>query len=154
MDSTIVLFSIVLTFLLAALIWADISYLILPDVVNAALAISGVMQSIFLGKMSLTDATLGALLGSSMLSVVALSFHLRKGYAGLGMGDIKFAGAAGFWVGWQGIPLMLLLASLSGLAFAVIILNERGQHDPKRRIPFGPFLCGSTFTIWITQFVN
>lgn len=154
MDLTVALFCIVLIFLLVTLIWADINYLILPDFINGALAVSGVMQSVFLGRMSLVDATLGALLGIAVLGLVAFSFRLRKGYAGLGLGDIKFAGAAGFWIGWQGIPLMLLLASFSGLAFALLSLVRHGQYDAKRRIPFGPFLCGSTFAIWIIQVLN
>jgi leader peptidase (prepilin peptidase)/N-methyltransferase len=89
-----------------------------------------------------------------MLGAVAASFYWRRGYAGLGGGDIKFAGAAGFWVGWQGIPWLLLMASLSGLVFALIALERHSQNNLKRRLPFGPFLCGGTFAIWMSQVLH
>jgi leader peptidase (prepilin peptidase)/N-methyltransferase len=60
-----------------------------------------------------------------------------------------FAGAAGFWIGWQGIPIMLLSASLLALTVVVARLATQQGLDLRAQLPFGPFLCAGTFLAWL-----
>ena len=71
-----------------------------------------------------------------------------RGIDGLGLGDQKFAAAAGLWIGWEQITSMLLIASCSALIF-VIVRSAKGQKlDIAERLPFGPFLGLGTVACW------
>jgi len=80
---------------------------------------------------------------------VAQWFHWRRGHAGLGGGDVKFAGAVGFWLGWQGLPIMLFIASLTALIPALFIAYASGKICLRQKIAFGPFLCLGALLSWL-----
>jgi leader peptidase (prepilin peptidase) / N-methyltransferase len=143
------LFGGVLVLLLLALAHADVKDMILPDWLNAALAASGLGQSLVLQVPHPIDAGAGAMLGTCLFGAVGFGFQRLRGYPGLGLGDVKFAGAAGFWIGWQGIPVMLLSASLFGLAVVISRLAMQQGLDLRAQLPFGPFLCAGTFLAWL-----
>ena len=143
------IFGITLAISLIALAWVDIKHLILPNFLNVFLGIVGLIQSLVLADLHPIDAALGALLGSVLLGALAAGFRRLRGYSGLGMGDVKLAGAAGFWIGWQGIPLMLLSASLTALTFVSARSVWDQEFDPRWRLPFGPFLGGGTLLSWV-----
>lgn len=58
----------------------------------------------------------------------------------LGGGDIKLVAAAGAILGWNGLLGSILLGSIIGSIFGVllIILHRKNRNE---FIPFGPFLC-------------
>jgi leader peptidase (prepilin peptidase) / N-methyltransferase len=143
------LFGGVLVLLLLALAYADIKDMILPDWLNATLAVTGLGQSLVLQVPDPIDAGVGALLGTCLFGLVGFGFQQLRGYPGLGLGDVKFAGAAGFWIGWQGIPIMLLSASLLALTVVVARLATQQGLDLRAQLPFGPFLCAGTFLAWL-----
>jgi leader peptidase (prepilin peptidase)/N-methyltransferase len=122
----------------------------LPNSLNAMLAAGGLGQAIFVGHPELTDALLGAAFGFAVLSAIAALFSLVRGVDGLGMGDQKFAAAAGLWIGWEDIAEMLLIASCSALIFVVIRSVSEWKFDRAARIPFGPFLGLATVVCWLT----
>jgi leader peptidase (prepilin peptidase) / N-methyltransferase len=128
----------------------DSRKLILPDRLNLLLATVGIAQSVVLGQPDPVDAGLGALIGGGTLLLVATVFRRIRGIEGLGYGDLKFVAAAGVWVGWQGIPLMLFVASASALAFVVIRAVKNQRLDRTARLPFGPFLGFGTVLSWLT----
>ena len=69
-------------------------------------------------------------------------FRLATGKEGMGFGDFKLLAAIGAWLGWQMLPLTILLSSLVGAIVGVglIVLAKRGRNVP---IPFGPYLAAA-----------
>lgn len=107
------IFGCILAALLLGLAYSDVRSMLLPDPLNALLALGGFAQSIVLDFPQPFDAGLGALAGSGLLAMVAAGFYKLRGYDGLGLGDIKFGAAAGLWIGWQGLPFMFFIASMA-----------------------------------------
>jgi prepilin signal peptidase PulO-like enzyme (type II secretory pathway) len=138
-----------LVVLLAALAHADLNRLILPDRLNALLAATGLAHSLVFDVPPPLDAGMGALFGAALFAAVGFGFRRLRGYDGLGLGDVKFAGAAGFWIGWQGIPVMVLSASLLALAFVIAVGLGPSGFDLRAPLPFGPFLCAGTLVAWL-----
>jgi leader peptidase (prepilin peptidase)/N-methyltransferase len=66
-----------------------------------------------------------------------------KGLDMLGLGDAKLFGAGAVWVGFMGLPSLLLVAASTGIAYSLI----SKRHT--KRVPFGPFLGLGTLIIWI-----
>ena len=93
--------------------------------VGAALA----MTVLFLGRSPMgigwSDALGGAALGFDFL----LLFYI----AGLmGAGDVKFAGALGLWVGWQGLfPIWIVASLLTGAHAIAWIVLQRWPWFPR-----------------------
>jgi leader peptidase (prepilin peptidase)/N-methyltransferase len=89
---------------------------------------------------SLADAVIGAMAGYLILWSVYWLFKLLTGKEGMGYGDFKLLAAIGAWLGWQALPLVILLSSLVGAicGIALIVMRGRGREVP---IPFGPYLA-------------
>jgi leader peptidase (prepilin peptidase)/N-methyltransferase len=64
------------------------------------------------------------------------------GKEGMGFGDFKLLAALGAWMGWQMLPVIILLSSLVGaiVGSLLLILQRKGRSTP---IPFGPYLAGA-----------
>ena len=62
---------------------------------------------------------------------------------GFGYGDVKFMGAAGLFLGWQGVVAAYFIAFVSGAAVALYMLKSK-KVEPGGYIAFGPFLCAGT----------
>jgi leader peptidase (prepilin peptidase)/N-methyltransferase len=90
----------------------------------------------------LRSAVIGAMAGYLSLLSVYWLFILVTGKDGMGYGDFKLFAALGAWLGWQMLPLTLLLSSLVGalVGIGLMIFAHRGRSVP---IPFGPYLAGA-----------
>ena len=75
------------------------------------------------------------LAASGFLFVAALAYP-----AGMGMGDVKLALLLGVMLG-RVAPVALMVAMVSALVPAVVLLVRHGQAARKMGIPFGPFLA-------------
>ena len=77
-----------------------------------------------------------------MLWSVYWLFKLVTGKEGMGYGDFKLLAALGAWLGWQMLPVIILLSSVVGaiVGIALIVLRGRDRNIP---IPFGPYLAGA-----------
>ena len=71
-------------------------------------------------------------------------FKLVTGKEGMGYGDFKLFAAIGAWLGWQMLPLVLLLAAAVGavVGIAMMAASRLGRGVP---IPFGPYLAGAAW---------
>ena len=89
---------------------------------------------------SLHDAVIGAMAGYLVLWSIYWLFKLITGKEGMGYGDFKLLAALGAWMGWQALPLIILLSSLVGAVcgIAIMVIKRRGREIP---IPFGPYLA-------------
>ncbi|HVX58009.1 MAG TPA: A24 family peptidase, partial [Candidatus Saccharimonadales bacterium] len=68
---------------------------------------------------------------------------------GIGLGDAKLLAAAGAWVGWEGLPSVVLLAALGGLLFVLGRSLRRRTMSATDRIAFGTCLCGGLWLVWL-----
>ncbi len=140
----------------AALAWIDIRHGIIPDWLNAAIAVLGLSKAFIDGGSlaALEAAGEGVAIGLIFWLLRRLYFALRK-IQGLGLGDVKFLSAAGVWIGIAGLPVLLLVATLTALAAAGLMKVAGQQMTRRTSIPFGPFLAmGLLLTFAFQQYVQ
>ncbi len=141
--------ALVFSWALVALTVIDLDHTLLPDVITIPLLWLGLLLSLFwntgLKPPAPTDpsaAILGAVFGYLILWTVYWAFKLATGKEGMGYGDFKLLGALGAWMGWQMLPLILLLSAFTGavVGIGLILLRGRDRNVP---IPFGPYLAAA-----------
>lgn len=89
------------------------------------------------------DALTGLLLPPALLLLLGAGYRRLRGIRAIGAGDVKLVAAAGLWIGWQGMPLMLALAGLLVLAAVPFLPRRPSQSVLTTRVPFGPALCAA-----------
>ncbi|GAB4147545.1 MAG: hypothetical protein Tsb0016_18210 [Sphingomonadales bacterium] len=130
----------------------DFRHQILPDLVTLPLLVCGLAYHGLAATGEWRDAAIGAVAGYAAIWIVNLIYRALRGRDGIGMGDAKLLAAAGAWLGWAALPGVLLLASLSGLAFAgALMLATRRVGGPDWRMPFGPFLALAFWLLWLLR---
>ncbi|WP_100752511.1 prepilin peptidase [Vibrio salilacus] len=137
-------FSVALLFFTLTLIAAtfiDLDTMLLPDQLTLPLMWAGIALALLnISPLSLQDSVIGAMAGYLSLWSVYWLFKLLTGKEGMGYGDFKLLAALGAWLGWQHLPLIILLSSLVGLIFGLIQLRLKQQGIDKA-FPFGPYLA-------------
>lgn len=136
-----------LAWTLLALSVIDLERQQLPDALTLPLLWGGLILSLVRvnGGVLFTDAgssVIGAAGGYLVLWAVYQAFRLVTGKEGMGYGDFKLLAALGAWLGWQSLPLIILLSAATGaiVGLAGVMLLGRSRHLP---IPFGPFLAAA-----------
>ncbi len=133
--------ALLFTWSLVALTVIDLHHQLLPDVIVFPLLWAGLLVS---PLAMFSDAPASSIVGAAAgyLSVwsVYWAFKLLTGKEGMGYGDFKLLAAIGAWVGWQLLPVTILLASAAG-AIIGVTLTLVGKHQRGAPIPFGPFLA-------------
>ncbi|WP_338720135.1 A24 family peptidase [Herbaspirillum sp. DW155] len=127
---------------LIALAVIDAETMLLPDDLTLPLLWLGLLVNLAHGGVPLQDAVLGAMAGYGALWLVFWIFKLATGKEGLGYGDFKLMAALGAWLGWQALPLVLLLASALGAVLGAALMGL-GRHQRGQAIPFGPCLAAA-----------
>jgi len=143
-----------LCLLCAILTWIDIRDGIIPDWLNLAIAGLGLVNIVITGDLSAAlEATCeGIAVGGLFWLLRRLYFSYRK-IQGLGLGDVKFLGAAGIWVGIAGIAPVLLIATMTALACAGIVQISGRALTAQTSLSFGPFLAaGLVLTAGFQQY--
>ena len=133
--------AIVFVWALIALTGIDLDTQLLPDDISLPLLWLGLLFNLFNAFTGLSDAVIGAVGGYLVLWGVYWLFKLTTGKEGMGYGDFKLLAAIGAWLGWQMLPLVILLSSVVGavVGITLMIALKRGREIP---IPFGPYLAG------------
>ena len=128
----------------------DFRHMILADSLNLVLVAAGLMVAAIWSRFPLQDHVIGMLIGAGGLYLVDLIYRAVRKRAGLGMGDVKLMAGAGAWLGWHGLPSVLLYAT--GVAL-IVVFSGTMVRNPTRHtaIPFGAFIC---LGIWITWIVG
>ncbi|BBQ54990.1 prepilin peptidase [Aeromonas jandaei] len=148
--------ALLLTWILVSLTFIDLDKMLLPDQLTLPLLWGGLLFNLIGGFAPLADAVIGAMAGYLVLWSLYWAFKLLTGKEGMGYGDFKLLAALGAWLGWQALPIILLLSSLVGaiIGISLIALRKHHQGNP---IPFGPYLAiagwiallwGDTITRW------
>ena len=134
--------ALLLIWSLIALTFIDADTQLLPDSITLPLLWTGLLFNLFGTFTDISSAVIGAMLGYLSLWTVYWGFKLTTGKEGMGYGDFKLLAALGAWLGWQLLPLTILLSSLVGAitGIGLIVLARRGRQVP---IPFGPYLAAA-----------
>jgi len=133
--------ALVFTWTLIALTFIDLDTQLLPDSITQPLIWLGLLINIGSIYTPLQSAVIGAVSGYMALWSVYWLFKFATGKEGMGFGDFKLLAAIGAWLGWQMLPLVILLSSLVGavVGISLILFAKHGRNIP---IPFGPYLAG------------
>lgn len=135
--------------ILAAVCAIDARYGIIPDSLVVALAVGGVFQTWLAGDAELSQRGLEAVLFLVAACLFRAIYRRVRGHDGLGLGDVKFATAAVLWIGFEGVPEMLLVAVLSALASLLILKADGHELHGKQAISFGPHLAIGLWLTWV-----
>ena len=136
------------TLLLLALL--DAEHFWLPSPVTLPLAAAGLVVTAWLRPAALVDHLIGAGVGWAVLAAVASAYRAIRGRVGLGGGDARLFAAAGAWLGWAALPLVLGSAAVAGLVVALLLWG-RGVTGTTR-LPFGVFLAAAIWAVALAQF--
>lgn len=121
----------------------DIRRYQIPDTASVGLIVSGLALSLASPLVTPITATLGATIGYGTFAALGALFYHHTGRDGLGLGDAKLLAACGAWLGPRDLPVLVGVAAVSALVFAVL--------TRQRRIAFGPWLSGAFWMIWIVR---
>jgi leader peptidase (prepilin peptidase)/N-methyltransferase len=152
--------ALVLTWALVALSAIDIDHQLLHDDITLPLLWLGLVLSLASTPESALPvdprtSILGAVFGYLSLWSVYKLFKLVTGKEGMGYGDFKLLAALGAWLGWQMLPLIIVLSAFVGAAVGIALIVVRGR-DRNIPIPFGPYLAAAGWIalIWGDQLVT
>lgn len=135
-------FALLFTWTLIALTVIDFDHQLLPDSLTLPLLWLGLLLSLSALYVDSHASIIGATVGYLLLWAIYWLFKLVTGKEGMGYGDFKLLAALGAWMGWQSIPLIVLLSSLVGAAVGISLILFRGR-DRQLPIPFGPYLAAA-----------
>lgn len=133
---------LIFTYFLVAMTLIDLDEYLLPDDLTLPLIWIGLFANSFGAFTSLENAVYGAIAGYMSLWSIFWLFKLITGKEGMGYGDFKLLAAIGAFLGWQALPVVILLSSAVGavVGIAMIIIMGRDKNIP---IPFGPYLAAA-----------
>ncbi len=134
--------ALVLTWALIALSVIDFDTQLLPDAITLPFLWLGLTLSLFPLFADMRTALIGAIAGYLSLWIVYQVFKLVTGKEGMGFGDFKLLALLGAWLGWQALPIVILLSSLVGAVVGVLLITVQGR-DRQTPIPFGPYLAAA-----------
>ena len=117
----------------------DLKHRILPNVITLPGVVLGLVASLFL-EPGWRDSLIGVAVGGGGLWMVGEVYFRIHGEEGMGMGDIKMLAMVGAFLGWQGMLVTLLLASLGGSLVGGLLIAFR-LGNLKYALPFGSFLA-------------
>ena len=114
----------------------DIKHQIIPDIIT----LPGLALGLAAGSYSIgyANSFMGFLLGCGLFYLLAI---LSNG--GIGGGDIKYIAAAGAFVGWQKVLLIIFISAVLGTFVGLFQIGLQ-KKTRKNIIPFGPLLSVAT----------
>ena len=148
----------------AVFVWSTIALALidhetgyLPDAITLPLVWFGLLVNLGGTFVPLKEAVIGAAAGYLILWTINAVFKLLRGMDGMGNGDFKLYAAVGAFLGWQILPLIILVSSVVGLLFGTLqMFAARTGWDWKFRFHFGPYialagLVAMFWGSWLTQ---
>jgi leader peptidase (prepilin peptidase)/N-methyltransferase len=142
-------FALLFTSCLVTLALIDLDHQILPDNIVLPLLWIGLAANSINMFTSLGAAVAGAISGYMILWIIYQVHHRLTGKEGMGYGDFKLLACIGAWLGWQSLPMVILLASITGTLFAIgmMVVRKQGKDIP---VAFGPYLAlgGLAALLW------
>ena len=148
----VALYAVVFAWALVALAFIDADTTLLPDDITLPLLWLGLLVNLAGLFTPISSAVIGAAAGYLVLWLVFWAFKLITGKEGMGYGDFKLLAAIGAWLGWQMLPLVILLSAVVGTVVGIASIILKGR-DKGAKLPFGPYLAaaGLIALIWGMQ---
>lgn len=134
------LFAILLTWSLITLTAIDYEHQLLPDSMTLPFLWMGILCNMAGLYTDIYSSLYGAIAGYLVLWSVYITFKLVTGKEGMGHGDFKLLSMLGAWLGWQSLPLIIIVSSLLGSLIGLGLILF-GGHNKTQPIPFGPYLA-------------
>lgn len=140
----------------AALAWwmlilalLDAAHRWLPDRLTLPLIPAGLVVALAGVGPPVLPRMAGAIVGYAALAGIGLAYEKLRGRRGLGGGDPKMLAGIAAWIGWQSLPLLILVASFLGLASIALRRAAGRAVDPGEPLPFGTYLALAALPIWL-----
>lgn len=127
----------------------DAEHYWLPDVLTWPLVVSGLVLMGWMGGAIPWSQFIGAVTGFVVLWSVAALYRFVRRRDGLGGGDPFLMAGAGAWVGWAGLPSVLLWACAGALSVVLARLMLRRPVSGSDQLPFGSFLAIGIWLVWL-----
>jgi leader peptidase (prepilin peptidase)/N-methyltransferase len=125
---------------LLALTFIDFDTQLLPDNITLPLLWARLAVKCIGVFVPLREAVIGAMAGYLSLWAVYWLFKLIRGKEGMGYGDFKLLAALGAWLGWQMLPVIILMSSVVGALIGITLVVFKGR-DHNIPLAFGPYLA-------------
>lgn len=129
-----------LTWALICLSFIDYDTQLLPDDITLPFLWLGIIANMFGLFTDIYSSLFGAIFGYLSLWSIYIAFKLITGKEGMGHGDFKLLAMLGAWLGWQMLPLIIILSSFLGAIIGIGLILFR-NHEKSQPIPFGPYLA-------------
>ena len=125
----------------------DLEHRIIHNVLVGPAAVVAVAVAALMFSDSLPERLIAGAAGGGFLLMAALAYP-----AGMGMGDVKLAGAMGLFLG-RAVGPAILLALVAGTVVGIAIMARRGLAEGRKTaVPFGPFLVlGSLIALFFGE---
>ncbi|MCG8562431.1 MAG: A24 family peptidase [Hyphomicrobiales bacterium] len=134
---------------LLALAFIDWRHLRLPDAITLPLLPLGLLVAFLSAPETFWDHAIGAALGLLFFFTVRVAYFKMRGREGLGLGDVKLLGSAGAWVGWMGLPWVVLIAAFAALTATALQSIGGSELSAAKKVPFGVYLAAGTWLVWL-----
>lgn len=134
---------------LIALSIIDLKTWLLPDPLNLALAVLGIVFHV-VTKFQIFppyEPIFGAVIGAGLLYIIRVGGNAYYKQESLGLGDVKLLGAAGLWLGIEGTIFAIILGAAAGIVHGIILavciaIKHKTAFSLKRlMLPAGPGFC-------------
>lgn len=128
---------------------------LLPDPLTLALIASGLLFHGLFMPHGLIDSLMGAAFGYGLLWALAAIFQKLRGIEAMGRGDFAMTAGIGAWMGWQGLPFVLVLACIFALSFTAIRAMFKKKWSSSagpflsEQLAFGPALSAGAACAWV-----
>lgn len=128
---------------LICIFFIDLEHMLIFNRFTVIIAACGVAAMFCDGGTQWYDHLIGLAVGGGIFVALYYGAYFLLKKEGLGLGDVKYAAAAGLLLGWQKLILAVLIASIAG-AIGMYIANRIRNTDKRTEHPFGPYLASGT----------
>jgi prepilin peptidase CpaA len=145
------LLGILVLMVLAAAIW-DLRTRMIPNGLNAAIALTAIPFWWASGMKLWPDVTIQLGIGVALFAAFAVAFALGA----MGGGDVKLIGALGLWLPPSAVAPLLIIMSLAGgvLTIGMLVRHRLARHRHQLEIPYGVAIAVGAVWLIGEQFLN
>lgn len=145
------LFGVALLATLAAIAALDFDRQVIPDRLNLLLAGLGLAYQLAIGRTFPAAAIAWGAVVVAALWGLRAGYRRYRGVVGLGLGDVKMAGAAALWISPWNLPILLVVACLAALGFVAVRTMAGKPAGRQTPFPFGPFIGAGLMLTWLLE---